>query len=136
MCKGMVDPGFSSDPKNTKATKTRKTAEPIFQGGGGRKGHGEVLAGWKTRRQSRVRLGARTVKRSSRGFLIEWSWQAGGASLGLLSAESAERPITDTTKLHKCHFPSRGRPSLLPCITLRAPPEERFIFLNNPSSPR
>lgn len=54
MCKGMVDPGFSSDPKNTKATETRKTVEPIFRGGGGRKGHGEVLAGWKTRRQSRV----------------------------------------------------------------------------------
>lgn len=34
MCKGMVDPGFSSDPKNTKATKTRKTVEPIFRGGG------------------------------------------------------------------------------------------------------
>lgn len=30
----MVDPGFSSDPKNTKATKTRKTVEPVFWGGG------------------------------------------------------------------------------------------------------
>lgn len=30
----MVDPGFSSDPKNAKATKTRKTVEPIFRGGG------------------------------------------------------------------------------------------------------
>lgn len=88
------------------------------------------------RRQSRVELGACTVKRSSRGFLIEWSWQAGGASLGLLSAESVERPITDTTKLHKCHFPSRGRPSLLPWIMLSAPPKERFIFLNKPSAPR
>lgn len=132
----MVDQGFSSDPKNTKATKTRKTVEPIFQGGGGRKGHGEVLAGWKTRRQSRVRLGARTVKRSSRGFLIEWSWQAGGASLGLLSAESAERPITDTTKLHKCHFPSRGRPSLLPCITLRAPPRGKIYIFKQPLFPK
>lgn len=35
MCKGMVDQGFSCDPKNTKATETRKTVEPIFQGGGG-----------------------------------------------------------------------------------------------------
>lgn len=136
MCKGMVDPGFSSDPKNAKATETRKTVEPIFQGGGGRKGHGEVLAGWKTRRQSRVQLAARTVKRSSRGFLIEWSWQAGGASLGLLSAESAERPITDTTKLHKCHFPSRGRPSLLPCITLRAPPRGKIYIFKQPLFPK
>lgn len=31
----MVDQGFSCDPKNAKATETRKTVEPIFRGGGG-----------------------------------------------------------------------------------------------------
>ena len=75
-----------------------------------------------------MELGACTVIWSSRAFLIEWSWQAGGASLGLLSAGSVERPITDTTKLHKCHFPSRGRPSLLPCIMLCAPLRKDLYF--------
>lgn len=32
--------------------------------------------------------------------VTERSWQAGGASLGLLSAQGAGWPITDTTKLH------------------------------------
>lgn len=52
------------------------------------------------------------------GSLTEQRWQAGGTSLGLLSAESVVRPITDTTKLLKCHFPSRGHPSLLPGVML------------------
>lgn len=77
---------------------------------------------------NRNKVGAFAGKKSSRAFLIEWSWQARGASLGLLSAGSVEGPITDTTKLHKCHFPSRGRPSLLPRIMLCAPLRKDLYF--------
>lgn len=62
------------------------------------------------------------------GTLTKRCWQAGGTSLGLLSAESVERPITDTTKLLKCHFPSRGHPSLLPGITLGDAPRKGLYF--------
>lgn len=64
--------------------------------------------------------------------LTEWSWQAGGTSLGLLSAESVEGPITDTTKLLKCHFPSRGHPNLLPSIMLGAALRKDLYFYTTP----
>lgn len=56
---------------------------------------------------------------SQLALVTERSWQAGGASLGLLSAQGAGRPITDTTKLCKCHLPSRRRPTPLPGIMRR-----------------
>lgn len=123
---------------NKKEKKDAGSETPLFVGATS----GQERSQWSFNRmfrskwERRAELNVVLVQRWSQGFLIEWSWQAGGASLGLLSAESVERPITDTTTLHKCHFPSRGRPSLLPCIMLRAPPEERFIFLNNLYAPR
>lgn len=91
------------------------------------------VLGGKREGRAELGLGACTVKRSSRGSLIEWSWQAGGASLGLLSAASAHRPITDTTELQKCHFPSRGRPSLLPLYHAACPPWGKiYIFKTTP----
>lgn len=86
--------------------------------------------------EKRVELGVCTVWRSSQVFLIEWSWQARGVSLGLLSAGSAARPITDTTKSNKCHFPSRGRSGLPTLHHAVHPPKERFTFLNMPCAPR
>lgn len=73
-----------------------------------------------------------SYKKKRRVTLSEWSWQAGGTSLGMLSAESVERPITDTTKLLKCHFPSRGHPSLLPRITLGAALRKDLYFYTTP----
>lgn len=80
----------------------------------GRGGHGQVWGG-----REPVESKWRRSQEPQSDPVTEQSWQAGGASLGLLSAQGAARPITDTTKLHKCHLPSRGRPTLLPPITLR-----------------
>lgn len=67
-----------------------------------------------------------------RGTLTDWSWQTGGTSLGLLSAGSVERPITDTTKLLKCHFPGRGHPSFLPSIMLGTALRKDLYFYTSP----
>lgn len=88
------------------------TPAEVYEEGSG--GHGEVLGGCE-----RVESKWWKSEEPQPDLVTERSWQAGGASLGLLSAQGAGWPITDTTKLQKCHLPSRGRPTLLPRIMLR-----------------